>query len=1141
MNGQEHQYEQGNPEVAGLRPVTGAPIDGEYRTSQSHHGAGLPLVTGDPIPAGGETYRYEAFISYCHNMRDSPIAETLLKDLEKFTIPSGKLRRQAGKRKLGRMFRDAEELPLAGDLDEAIKSALNASKWLIILCCPQFGQSAWCMRELHCFLETHDRRRVLPLVTEGVPRDVFPDDIMEVGPDGVVREPLAMVVADTTARGRIRRLRREELRLIAAMLGTDYDDLNQRFERRKRHVTALVAGGVAAAALFVAGMAVFSARAIDAQRVVAATNEMYLLAQQAITAVDDGDRLKGMEYAVAAYDAYRALYVQPDQPAAKDGEDAALLAAFPKQGDGALVAGQAYGASGLAAGSLGRLGAWAASSGWSLPSFLRTVPDGPQEALSGIREALEYASYTQSFQLLASSDNQYRNIYGLAYSPDDEYLLGIISGNSVCLLRGSDGKFLYSVREDTGQIDFAQFSPGGGYFLALSVVDGAVGVWETGDSPRRTAGLRLESGYDYGLAGAAFLSERALILTVSYPGKATGDEPGTSGAGANDAGAASHTWEKDIEPGIYKWDFEDNELDLLATPGAGVASRFVYGVTLSPDKNMAVHEVYEQPEVEVILPKTGGRILLPAGIGGQNLQGGQNRASADESMTQDATDGSAGSAPGAGIGAESPSAAPVDSSGGFGKTFMRFAFSPDSRLLAGASYGGVTVWDIESRRILWEYEGTCDGTPVFSPDQTMLAVPHAQSVTVVDALTGETLYTVEDDIDSIIVMETAFSPDSGLLCLYHGGMLICDARTGKPMSNLEGRSVVSVAFSGDGKRLAASDVDGRCGLYATPLSASAVVMEADAWSEKLYHAPEWYDTAAGYPDKASDPLGGSGSDLGAAEGGGTDGGAPHAALAYSFMTRHVADPGAPPFAPYMRNEPTGRFYAMAYPDGIIEVWDVGGGGGEDGLYPAYSLREHYGMVSSMLMTRDVLVSSGYDGRLMVFDLLKGEVRFMIPVGERVPGIDIDPEGRLVMAMTESGSYADVYDLATGHRLYRLRAEPGDRIVDMGFLTDGDGVAGNTDGAGGIDPADRADGTGVIGPTDRAGGTGGTGRTDIDGGVDGGDQTGGVGVAGNNAGRTRQVVAVMESGRAIVGDIYEETGELVALAKETLGFHENHQN
>ena len=99
-----------------------------------------------------DSYRYKAFISYRHQSPDQDIARKLHKDIENFGIPLS-LKKALGIQKMGRVFRDQDELPLSSDLGDDIHAALEDSEWLICVCSPRYLQSKWCLEEVRYFLD----------------------------------------------------------------------------------------------------------------------------------------------------------------------------------------------------------------------------------------------------------------------------------------------------------------------------------------------------------------------------------------------------------------------------------------------------------------------------------------------------------------------------------------------------------------------------------------------------------------------------------------------------------------------------------------------------------------------------------------------------------------------------------------------------------------------------------------------------------------------------------------------------------------------------------------------------------------------------------------------------------------------------
>ena len=90
---------------------------------------------------------YNAFISYKHAPLDSKIAARVQRKLEHFTVPP-KIAKSCGKKKIERVFRDKDELPITADLSETISHALENSDYLIVICSPETKKSIWVQREI---------------------------------------------------------------------------------------------------------------------------------------------------------------------------------------------------------------------------------------------------------------------------------------------------------------------------------------------------------------------------------------------------------------------------------------------------------------------------------------------------------------------------------------------------------------------------------------------------------------------------------------------------------------------------------------------------------------------------------------------------------------------------------------------------------------------------------------------------------------------------------------------------------------------------------------------------------------------------------------------------------------------------------
>ena len=137
--------------------------------------------------------RYIAFISYRHKKLDAAVAKRLHRLLEHYRVPV-RLRKN-GEKRLGKVFRDEDELPISSDLNSDIYTALDRSDFLIVICTPETPKSMWVRREIEYFREHHDGSHILAVLADGTPEESFPDLLTHQynSDEGSVREvePLA--------------------------------------------------------------------------------------------------------------------------------------------------------------------------------------------------------------------------------------------------------------------------------------------------------------------------------------------------------------------------------------------------------------------------------------------------------------------------------------------------------------------------------------------------------------------------------------------------------------------------------------------------------------------------------------------------------------------------------------------------------------------------------------------------------------------------------------------------------------------------------------------------------------------------------------------------------------------------------------
>ncbi len=202
--------------------------------------------------------RYWAFLSYSH--ADIRWGRRLHRALEAYAVP----RRLVGRptpggpapRRLRPIFRDQDEMGAGGSLSGRLKTALDASGCLIVICSPAAVASPWVNEEIRRFKAERGEDRILAVIVDGEPfgserpgaeaLECFPQALRQRHADGERIEPIA---ADLRP-GRDN-LHAAVLKLVAGVLDVDLDELVRRdAQRRNRQLVTLTSVfGLATAAM----------------------------------------------------------------------------------------------------------------------------------------------------------------------------------------------------------------------------------------------------------------------------------------------------------------------------------------------------------------------------------------------------------------------------------------------------------------------------------------------------------------------------------------------------------------------------------------------------------------------------------------------------------------------------------------------------------------------------------------------------------------------------------------------------------------------------------------------------------------------------------------------------------------------------
>lgn len=394
-----------------------------------------------------ETYQYTAFISYRHTMPDEAIAKKLHRSIETYRIPSD-VQKSSGRRKMGRVFRDQEELPLSTNLGNDIETALKNSEWLIVLCSPSYLTSKWCQKEIEYFISLGKRDHILAILVDGEPDTAFPEALRYIDTENgrVEVEPLAGDVRGSSVAVSLKKLKSEKDRLLAPMLGVSFDTLRQRERRRKTRIAIMSSAAVIALLTGFLTFALIKNNEITAQnRQITEQNEQITEQNGQIKAQNDQILSQNEE-----------ITKQRDKVLDQNMKTLIEQARISVNGNNKYPAEKQLS---------------------EAASFRGTVGNVNDDALYS---ALESTLYTASFEVIQTIDNDNRKFSSIVYSHDDRYLLGITNQNSAALIDAEDGKLLYTVsRSDIGKIDSVGFTPDDRYFYTVDSWYGYVSLYET--------------------------------------------------------------------------------------------------------------------------------------------------------------------------------------------------------------------------------------------------------------------------------------------------------------------------------------------------------------------------------------------------------------------------------------------------------------------------------------------------------------------------------------------------------------------------------------------------------------------------------------------------------------------------------------
>ncbi len=170
-----------------------------------------------------------AFISYNH--QDTDAAKKLHRKLESFKLPNNIHQAYPDiPVRLREVFRDIDGLCAGGDLNEQIKEKLKDSKHLIVICSPNSSKSEWVDKEVQYFKDLGRSHQIIPFIISGQPYSLNVDECFSPTMHELREEGCDLASANINDHG----FEHAFIKLVAGILGLEFDSLWQRHQRQER-------------------------------------------------------------------------------------------------------------------------------------------------------------------------------------------------------------------------------------------------------------------------------------------------------------------------------------------------------------------------------------------------------------------------------------------------------------------------------------------------------------------------------------------------------------------------------------------------------------------------------------------------------------------------------------------------------------------------------------------------------------------------------------------------------------------------------------------------------------------------------------------------------------------------------------------
>ena len=480
---------------------------------------------------------YYAFISY--KREDERWAKWLQHKLEHYKLPSNLNGRTDLPRQIRPVFRDTSELN-PGNLPQQIHDALEASKYLIVVCSPHSAKSEWVNKEIETFIAMGKKDFIIPFIIEGTAHAADPAE--ECFPSAILNLPAdqELLGANVGEMGRDAAV----VKTVAQMFGVRFDTLWRRFEREQKRKRAVIIAVVALFFLAVLGVAAWIWRQnsiIKESRAELQTAYDNLSAANKATEQEKNRAVQAEKNLSVANDSIRIAYdnisrqnelisqQKSDLQVANDGYRTNFSRVLAEKASALVDDGDSYLARLLALQALPPNRPYTVEA----ESALRNATQHDNAILRRHTDVVNSASFSPDghYIVSASVDNTVRiwdaqtgrqvgnpleghtdRVLSASFSPDGKYIVSASWDKTVRIWDAKTGQQVGAPLEGhTYAVCSASFSPDGKYIVSASL-DKTVRIWDA--KTGRQVGNPLE-GHEYGVNSASFSPDGKTIVSAS--------------------------------------------------------------------------------------------------------------------------------------------------------------------------------------------------------------------------------------------------------------------------------------------------------------------------------------------------------------------------------------------------------------------------------------------------------------------------------------------------------------------------------------------------------------------------------------------------------------------------------------------------